>query len=70
MYLCCAIERAGLNVSSRSYVVSSVNEFMNEMFVGENVDVDVFMNMFRVDVVVVLDVFFMFVKVNFVRTVS
>ena len=63
-----AIERAGLNVSSRSHVAPSANEFMNEMLAGENADADAFMNTFRADVAAVSDVPFTSAKANFART--
>jgi len=45
-----ALERAGINISSRAHVAPSANEFMNEMLAGDGADADAFMASFRADV--------------------
>ena len=45
-----AVERAGLNVSTRMQVAPSANEFMNEMLAGEGAEADAFMSSFRADI--------------------
>jgi centrosomal protein CEP120 len=45
-----AIDRAGINISSRAHAAPSANEFMNEMLAGEGAEADAFMASFRADV--------------------
>lgn len=45
-----AVERAGLNVSTRMQVAPSANEFMNEILAGEGAEADAFMSAFRADI--------------------
>lgn len=48
-----AMERAGLNLSHRSQMAPSANEFMNDMLSGDGEDSDAFMRGFKADVAAV-----------------
>ena len=45
-----AIDRAGINISSRAHAAPSANEFISEMLAGEGAESDAFMASFRADV--------------------